>query len=75
MFNIGPGEIVILTIIALLVFGPKRLPELGKGLGKGLRDFKKALEGKEKESLPKDDQAAIDVTKTDSEETKDKPES
>ena len=37
---IGPWEIAILLVIVLLVFGPKRLPEMGKSLGKGMREFK-----------------------------------
>ena len=41
--NIGPLEIAIVLIIALVVFGPKRLPELGKSAGKGLREFKGSL--------------------------------
>jgi len=41
--NIGPLEIVIVLIIALIVFGPKRLPELGKSLGKGLNEFRDGL--------------------------------
>ena len=45
MFNMGLPEIIILGAVALLLFGPKRLPELAKGLGKGLRDFKKAIAG------------------------------
>ena len=45
MFNLGLPEILMIGGIGLLVFGPKRLPELGKSLGKGIRDFKKALEG------------------------------
>ena len=45
MFNLGLPEIIIIGAAALLVFGPKRLPELAKSLGKGIRDFKKALEG------------------------------
>ncbi len=49
MFNLGLPEIIIIGAAALLVFGPKRLPELAKGLGKGIRDFKKALEGGEEE--------------------------
>ena len=40
---IGPGEIVILLIVALLVFGPKRLPEMGRSIGKGMREFKGSL--------------------------------
>src|SRR2546427_8283686 len=42
--NLGFPEIIMIFIIALLVFGPKKLPELGKSLGKGLREFKKATE-------------------------------
>ena len=42
--SIGPAEIVIVLIIALLVFGPKRLPQMGKSLGKGVREFRKAAE-------------------------------
>ena len=42
--SIGPAEIVIVLILALLVFGPKRLPQMGKSLGKGVREFRKAAE-------------------------------
>ncbi len=45
MFNLGLPEMIVLGVVALLVFGPRRLPELAKGLGKGLRDFKKAVSG------------------------------
>lgn len=41
--NLGFTEILVLGGVVLLVFGPKRLPELAKGLGKGIREFKKAL--------------------------------
>lgn len=41
--NIGPLEIGIVLVIALLVFGPKRLPELGRSLGKGIREFKDSI--------------------------------
>jgi sec-independent protein translocase protein TatA len=46
MPNIGPLEIIILLVIVLVIFGPKRLPELGKGLGKGMREFKDSITGK-----------------------------
>lgn len=41
MFGLGMMEITVIMILALLVFGPKRLPEIGRGLGQGLREFKK----------------------------------
>ncbi len=44
MLNIGPAEIVIILVIALLVFGPKRLPEMGRSLGRTVREFKKATD-------------------------------
>lgn len=43
--SIGPLEIGIVLIVALLVFGPKRLPELGRGVGKGMREFKDSVTG------------------------------
>jgi sec-independent protein translocase protein TatA len=50
MANIGPMEILVVLIIALVVFGPKRLPELGNSLGKGIREFKGSITGDEKPS-------------------------
>ncbi len=43
MFNVGPGEIAVVFGLALVLFGPKKLPELGKALGQGLGNFKKSL--------------------------------
>jgi sec-independent protein translocase protein TatA len=43
--NIGPLEIIVVLIIALVVFGPKRLPELGSSLGKGIREFRDTVTG------------------------------
>ncbi len=42
-----PMHLLIILFIALLVFGPKKLPELGKGLGEGIRSFKDSMNGKE----------------------------
>ena len=44
MGQIGMMELIVIFVIALLVFGPKKLPELGKSLGKGLREFKRATD-------------------------------
>ena len=43
--NIGPTELIIVLVIALIVLGPKRLPEVGKSLGRGMREFKESLSG------------------------------
>ena len=42
-FNLGIPEVVIILSVALIIFGPKKLPELGKNLGKGLKNFKDSL--------------------------------
>ena len=42
MFGIGMGEFILILIVGLIVFGPSKLPELGRALGKGLREFRKA---------------------------------
>ncbi|MFL5901913.1 MAG: twin-arginine translocase TatA/TatE family subunit [Solirubrobacterales bacterium] len=45
MPSVGPMELAIVLIIALIVFGPKRLPELGRSLGKGIREFRGSVSG------------------------------
>ena len=49
MPNIGPMEIGIVLVIALIVFGPKRVPDLGRSLGKGIREFKGSIGGADDE--------------------------
>ena len=49
MPNIGPMELVIVLVIALVVLGPKRLPDAGKAVGKGMREFKESLSGNSKD--------------------------
>ena len=71
MGQLGFQEILIIFIIALLVFGPKKLPELGKSLGKGLREFKKATEDLKSnwEDHMRDIEEPLKDTKKDLEET------
>jgi sec-independent protein translocase protein TatA len=45
--EIGIAGLVVILIVALLVFGPKRLPEMGRSLGRGMREFKDSVSGKE----------------------------
>ena len=45
MPNIGPMEVIVVLAIALMVLGPKKLPEVGKSLGRGIREFKGSLSG------------------------------
>jgi sec-independent protein translocase protein TatA len=58
MPNIGPVEIVIVLVIVLMIFGPKRLPELGRSMGKGMREFKDSVTGKDEEEHKPELQAA-----------------
>jgi sec-independent protein translocase protein TatA len=48
---IGPTEIIVLLVIALVVFGPKRLPSLGRSLGGGLREFKESVTGSRRDEV------------------------
>jgi sec-independent protein translocase protein TatA len=43
MFGMGPWELLIVFLVILLLFGAKRLPDIAQGLGKGIRDFRKAM--------------------------------
>jgi sec-independent protein translocase protein TatA len=49
MPNIGPLEIAIVLVIVLLIFGPKRLPDLGRSMGRGMREFKDSVTGKDED--------------------------
>ena len=60
MGGIGFPELMVICVIALLVFGPKRLPEAGKALGQAIRDFKASMDGKEDiPTRPKTPQALL----------------
>ena len=51
MWTPGPLEIVIILVIVLIIFGPKRLPDLGRSMGRGMREFKDSVTGKDKDEL------------------------
>jgi len=53
MFNLGMPELILILVVALIVMGPKKLPEMAKSLGKGLREFRKAADDL-KDSIEKD---------------------
>jgi sec-independent protein translocase protein TatA len=59
-FNVGPLELVIVLVIALVILGPKRLPEVGKSIGSGMREFKDAISGNSKD----DDEDEITTLKS-----------
>ena len=54
MPNIGLPEILIVLAIALIVFGPKRLPEMGRSLGRGIREFKDSVTGNDEDDEPRE---------------------
>ena len=50
----GPLELIIVLVIVLIVFGPRRLPEMGRALGKGIREFKDSLTGHDEDEEPRE---------------------
>ena len=54
MPNVGPLEIAVVLIIVLIIFGPKRLPELGQSMGRGIREFKASISGDKEEDSPEE---------------------
>ena len=55
MPNVGAPELIVILVIALLVLGPKKLPEVGRSVGRGMREFKESLAGNDSD----DDKPAI----------------
>lgn len=64
MFNLGMPELILILVIALVVFGPGKLPEVGKAVGRGIQEFRRATSGELKE-----EPHTIDVKASESKET------
>ena len=58
-FNLGPGELLLILAIALVVLGPKKLPEAGRSLGRGLREFKNSVSNMSVNDDDDDDKASL----------------
>jgi sec-independent protein translocase protein TatA len=60
MFGLGVQELLIILVIALVLFGPSKLPQIGSGLGKAIRDFKKGVTGDDGDDAAKESAAKKD---------------
>lgn len=74
MPNVGPVELIIVLVIALVILGPKKLPGLGRSLGTGMREFKDSISGNSKDDKPEldasdDDPASASAESRDDAET------
>jgi sec-independent protein translocase protein TatA len=73
MPNISPTEIIILVVVLLLVFGSRKLPEIGRSVGKGMREFKQSVTGKDERPELEDEQKAPELTASAVEEEDEQP--
>jgi TatA/E family protein of Tat protein translocase len=62
MPNVGPLEIAVVLIIVLIIFGPKRLPELGQSMGRGIREFKSSLSGDKDKDSPEEKRRELEAS-------------
>ena len=67
-FNLGPWEILLVLVVVLVLFGAKRLPELARGLGLGINEFRDAVDSSKKEIMDVIDSDKVDNKTSDSEE-------
>ena len=70
MFGMGPWELFLIFVVILLLFGAKRLPEMAKGMGKGISEFKRALKDTTDEIKGSVEEASKSVTEDTSKQTK-----
>jgi sec-independent protein translocase protein TatA len=66
MPNIGPLEIAVVLIIVLIIFGPKRLPELGQSMGRGIREFKNSISGEKDKDSPEEQRRELQASEPES---------
>ena len=63
-FSVSPGELIVVLIIALIVLGPKRLPEVGRSIGNGMREFRDSLSGESRRRDEDDDDDFAPLNRT-----------
>jgi sec-independent protein translocase protein TatA len=68
--NLGGGEIFVILLVVLLFFGSKGIPQVAKGLGRGMREFRDAMNGIEREIRQETDKVKDEVKKIEEEDTK-----
>ncbi len=73
MPNVSPWEIIILVVVLLLVFGSRRLPEIGRSVGKGMREFKNSVSGKDEKPELEDAYGPPELTVRATEEDDEQP--
>ena len=73
MFGLGFGELIVVFIIVMIFIGPKKLPELAKGLGQGIKEFQKATKGFTQDSVHREITQTIESTKVEEPKSEDKP--
>jgi sec-independent protein translocase protein TatA len=67
-FGVAWWEILLILLLVLLVFGPKRLPEMGRSLGRGFREFKESITGQDKDEEPPGELPPAETAETESEQ-------
>ncbi len=60
MFGLGVGELAIILVIVLVIFGAGKLPELGEGIGRGIKNFRRSVKTEEIDVTPRDENSADD---------------